>query len=304
MLDRLSVSRAVTTRHPDVPGVTFVASRPGLPRPHVGVLGAVHGDERCGLAVLERLIAHTERGDLVPSAGTWVLIHGNPDATTDGKRHTTGGADLNRLFDYAFVDELPEPRWSPEHVRAHALRPVLEDLDVLLDLHSASWPTPPFAIINDVPESAALARRLGFEFVTQGWSGPGLLMDRVTIGVLQRRGRPAISVECGAHTEEGTVDAAWACATRFLRAAGVLEGEAPEGSPVFLEIVEIISRPSENFRFTRPIRGLDRLEAGDAFAADRVAELRTREPCFALLPNDTVEVGRDMVFLARPVRDV
>lgn len=297
------MSRAVPKRHPDVDGVTFISSRDDdRPRPHVGVLGAIHGDERCGLFVVERLIDAVERGELAPTAGTWVLIHGNPDATDEAVRHTRGGADLNRLFDYAFERDLPEARWSPEHARAHALRPVLEDLDVLLDLHSASWPTPPFAIINDVPEAARIARCLGFDFVTQGWSGPGLLMDKVTIGVLQRRGLPAVSVECGSHGGDETTEAAWACTLRFLRATGVLDGEAAANDPTFLEIVEIISRPSEGFRFTRPLRGLERLEAGDVFAADRVAELRTREPCFVLLPNDTVEVGRDMVFLARPTK--
>ena len=288
--------------HPDVAGVTYVAASPDRPRPHVGILGAIHGDEPCGLAVIQRLRDEVERGALAPSAGTWVLIHGNPEATGEVTRHTRGGADLNRLFDYAFERDLPRSRWSPEHERAHALRPILEDLDALLDLHSASWPTPPFAIINEVPEAAALARRLGFDFVTQGWSGPGLLMEKVTIGVMQRRGRPGVSVECGQHRGEGTVDAAWDCTLRFLRAAGVLEGEAPEGAPTFLEIMEIISRPSPGFRFTRTLRGLERLEAGDVFAADRVAELRTRAPCYVLLPNDTVEVGCDMVFLARPAQ--
>jgi succinylglutamate desuccinylase len=289
------------TIDPDVPGVTRISTDPELPRPHIGILGSVHGDERCGLAVIERLVAAARRGEMAPTRGTWVLVHGNPDATALDRRYTRGGADLNRLFDYRFVDELPRERWSPEHERAFALKPVLEDLDALLDLHSASWPTPPFAIINDVPASAELARRLGFGFVTQGWSGPGLLMDKVTIGVMQRVDKPAVSVECGTHGEDATVEAAWSCTLRFLQAIDSLEGEAPRGEPTFLEIVEIVSRPSENFRFTRPIRGLDRLEPGEVFAADKVAELRVREPCFVLLPNDAVPVGSDMVFLARAI---
>ncbi|HJL17787.1 MAG TPA: succinylglutamate desuccinylase/aspartoacylase family protein [Sandaracinaceae bacterium LLY-WYZ-13_1] len=293
--------RPTVVPDPALRGVTRIAASPDLPRPYVGIVGSVHGDERCGLEVLERLTEAARAGELAPREGTWVLVHGNPEATEAGRRYTRGGADLNRLFDFAFEEDLPRARWSPEHERAHALRPVLEDLDVMLDLHSANEPTPPFALINDVPASASIARRLGVAFVTQGWSGPGLLMDRVTIGILQRRERPAVSVECGPHGLARTTEAAWETTLRFLRATGSLEGEAPPGDPTFLEVVEIVSRPSEGFRFTRPLTGLERLEPGEVFAADKVAELRVREPCFALLPNDSVPVGSDMVFLARRV---
>jgi succinylglutamate desuccinylase len=296
------MKRATIASSPDIPGVTRISSDPEMPRPHVGILGAVHGNEPCGMRVLDRIVAMAEAGEIAPTRGTWVLIHGNPEASVSGRRYTRGGADLNRLFDFAFEEDLPRERWSPEHHRAHELRPILEELDTLLDLHSASWPTPPFAIINDMPEAVALARRLGLGFVTHGWGGPGLLMDKVSIGVMQRCGRPAVSIECGQHDDPETIDAAFECAQRYLCATGTLEGEAPESDPTFLQVVEIISRPSEGFKLTRVIRGLERLEAGEIFAADKVTELRVREPCFVLMPNDAVPVGRDMVFLARDVR--
>jgi len=286
-------------KDPDIDGVTRIASDPTLPRPHIGIFGAIHGNERCGLDVLERLLERVRGGELAPSAGTWVLVHGNPSATEATRRYSRGGDDLNRLFDYAFVDELPVERWSPEHERALALRPIFDELDVLLDLHSATWPTPPFAIINDIPRSAQLARRVGFDYVTEGWGRPGMLMEKVTIGAMKARARPALSVECGQHDDPATVEAAWSCTLRFLAACEVLEGEAPEGDPRFLEIVDIVSRPSESFRFVREIRGLERLQAGEILAADRIAELRVREPCYVLMPNDGVPVGRDMAFLAR-----
>lgn len=291
---------------PKIAGITRISSASSLPRPHVGILGAIHGNEVCGLAVLRRLRERSEASELGPCAGTWVLVHGNPGASEQRRRFSRGGADLNRLFDFGFERDLVPERWSPEHERAHELRSVLEDLDVLLDLHSTTWPTPAFAIINDVPRSADLARRMGFEFVTTGWGRPGLLMDKVSIGVMQRRGRPAVSVECGQHDDPDTIEAAWGCTLRFLTATGTLAGGAHSSEekpdPTFLEVVEIVSRPSEGFKFVRPIRGLQQLEAGEVLAADRIAELRVREACYILMPNDNVPVGRDMVFLARRVQ--
>lgn len=283
-----------------MPGVTRIASDDRFPRPHVGVMGSVHGNERCGLSAIRRLHESARHGVAVPSAGTWVLIHGNPTATRQRRRYTRGGTDLNRLFDFAFEEELARERWTVEHERASALRETLEDLDALIDLHSAGSPTPPFAMVNDVPDSSRIASQLGIRYVVDGWAEPGLLLDRVSIGVSQRRGRVGISVECGQHDAEDTPVAALEIAQAYLRACGVLEGEVSRGETIALRITEIIARPSEGCRFTRRLKGLERLTAGEVFAKDRVVELSVREPCYVLLPNDGVPVGRDMVFLAQP----
>lgn len=294
------MSRPVVLADPAVPGVTRVAESDALPRPHIGVMGAIHGNERCGLGAIERLLAAFASGALAIPKGTLVLIHGNPEATAVGERHGAGGTDLNRLFDYSFKNSLAPERWTYEHHRAAALEPVLGDLDALLDLHSATAPTPPLGIVNTVAASLELAKRLGLPFVSTGWDAPGLIVNCVSIGALGRLGRPGVAVECGTHDDAASVDVAEACARRFLQALGVLDGPPPaiDDHVVHVRMAAALVRPSASFRFARPLASLERLSAGDVIGYDELSELRVRTDCRAVLPYEKAEVGQHIVYLA------
>ena len=289
----------------DVSGVFRVSISPDLPRPHLGIVAAVHGNEPCGLVALSRIRRAVEAGELDLRAGTLVLIHGNPDATAEGRRYTKGGVDLNRILDYHFVDGLPPSRWTPEHHRALALRPVLESLDAALDLHSTTAPTPPFAITSRLPSSRKLAEQLGLRHLTVGWEAPGLVSDRVMIGFLARRDVPGVGVECGQHHHPEAGEVAYGTAVRFMVAHGVVDppnATATTGRhspPVVVQVAEAIKKPSADFRFERELGGLQHLRAGDLLGSDRNLEFRLKHDGYVLMPNDGVPVGQDMLYLAR-----
>lgn len=283
--------------------VTRIATAADLPRPHLAVVGAVHGNERCGLFAIQRLHAELESGALELQAGTLFLVHGNPDATRERHRHTLSGVDLNRVFDFRFERELEPALWKHEHRRALALRPLLESVDALLDLHSASAPTPAFAIASRVAASAPFARALGLEYVTFGWDGPGLLGDLVLIGQLTRRERPGVSVECGQHDDEAAVEVAYRCALHALAHFGMLAASWPATTtpPEQLTLKAAIKRPSESFRFERPLRGMQRLTPGEVIGHSDHLWLSVRSPCYAIMPNDCVAVGEDMLYIAEKI---
>jgi N-acetylmuramoyl-L-alanine amidase len=79
------------------------AQRVGSPRARVKLLvvGAVHGNEPAGRAVVERLRR------VKPPRGTalWLIEDANPDGSAAGSRHNARGVDLNRNFPY---------RWGPQ----------------------------------------------------------------------------------------------------------------------------------------------------------------------------------------------
>ena len=65
-------------------------------RVKVMVVGAIHGNEQAGRAVVARLTrAHPPRGTAL-----WLVDDANPDGTAANARHNSNGVDLNRNFPY------------------------------------------------------------------------------------------------------------------------------------------------------------------------------------------------------------
>ena len=257
----------------------------------------MHGNEPCGALAIQRIAGLFESRALVPARGTVLLIHANPAATKVGRRHTVDGVDLNRLWDFGFCETLRPEAWSYEHQRALELRDVLGELDVFLDLHSAKTPTPAFGVSNGEGNVDVLAERIGISFLVQSWYG---LADKVIIGFLKLAGVPALSVECGAHRDPEIAEKAVAIAMSFLRATGAIEDGEPADVRELkrVHVVETITRPSREFHFAAPWKGFQRLESGTLLGRDRVTEIRVSQPCYAVLPNEEVEVGDDVVYLA------
>ena len=269
----------------------------------MAVFGSIHGNEPCGLRASERLQKELETGSLQLQKGTLYLVHGNPRATEAHERHTRGGTDLNRLFDYHFVADLPSDHWVYEHYRAMELKPLLDTVDAVLDLHSTTAPSPAFAIASPLPESQRFADALGLAYVTHGWDGPGLLGDRVVIAPLTRRGLPAVSVECGQHDQLEAIDVAYTCLRRGLDYLGLLpwpEKAAPIAC-TRLQLRAAIKRPSATFKFVRPLSSMQQLAAGDVIGRDEDMALSVNRNCYVIMPNDAVPVGEDMIYVAQPL---
>ncbi len=278
-------------------GVVRVSATEDCPRPFVGVCGSMHGNEPCGAQAIDRITQELREGMLQPGVGTLFLIHGNPEATSRGCRHTPEGGDLNRLWDFSFTESLRQEAWGYEHHRVLELKEVLGDLDVFLDLHSAATSTPPFAVSNGVPDVDDIAKRIGVSFLVQSWYG---LADKVIIGFLRLASVPALSVECGAHDDPEISDKAYRIASSFLRVTGaVLNGAEPKGNDVrIVHVVETITKPSTEFHFGSPWTGFQELEPGALVGRDRVTEIRATQRCYAVLPNENLEVGDDVIYLA------
>jgi succinylglutamate desuccinylase len=257
----------------------------------------MHGDEPCGALAIHRLAGDFESRALTPAEGTLFLIHANPVATSLGRRHTPEGEDLNRLWNFEFLDTLRQEAWGYEHHRVLELKEILGDLDIFLDLHSAKTATPAFGVSNGEANIDEVAAQTGISFLVQSWYG---LADKVIIGFLKLAGVPALSVECGAHSDPEIAEKAYRIALSFLCATSAVEDcRESNGTEVKnVHVVETITRPSEEFHFGAPWTGFQLLEPGTLLGRDRVTEIRVSQRCYAVLPNEDVGVGDDVVYLA------
>ena len=163
----------------------FVGLRPG---PKLIILGAVHGNETCGTEALQRLEREIESGEVCIEQGTLTMVPiTNPLAFQLERRH--GDRNLNRNMR---VSDNPQ---DFEDSICNVLCPILEQHDVLLDLHSFQAPGIPFALIGAsnntgdlepialAKQEEGLALRLGADRFVEGW------LETYAQGVRDRQAR-------------------------------------------------------------------------------------------------------------------
>ena len=146
------------------------------PGPRLLVLGGVHGDETCGSAGIERVLAELDSGALQLVRGQLTLVPvANPLARARLARE--GERNLNRSFRPAQLPADNEDRIT------NVLCPLLEAHEVLLDLHSFQSAGEPFAMIGPRNNSGTLEGQFDIWLVedTAGintpYSDKGVLMQ-------------------------------------------------------------------------------------------------------------------------------
>ncbi|HMR04756.1 MAG TPA: succinylglutamate desuccinylase/aspartoacylase family protein [Polyangiaceae bacterium] len=286
--------------HPTISAAWELSGDGSFTGPWVGVIGALHGNEVAGLEVIESIKTDADGFAKRLKRGTVVLVHGNPKATEEGRRYSKGGTDINRLFAYQWIEELAPEAWAYEHHRALELRPLMTGLDAMVDLHSASQPTVPFAICDGRPEGIALSQKTGCK-VTFGWDGPGMLMEHVSIGALVAKGRPAISVECGQHKGADTAKVAHDVLTRFLGGLGLSDHATAETAAESYELFGRLVKPTLHFELERDFASFDRLLAGSVLGHGDGVTVSVDRDAFLLLPTPKAVRGEDIVYLAHEV---
>ncbi|MDO5529537.1 MAG: succinylglutamate desuccinylase/aspartoacylase family protein [Paracoccus sp. (in: a-proteobacteria)] len=279
----------------------------GQPGPHVAVTALVHGNEPCGAVTLDWLM----RDELRPAQGRLSLGFINiaayeafdpeePDATR------WIDEDFNRLWAPGRLDD--GVRETAEVMRAREIRPWLDTVDLLLDIHSMQHKTEPLTIAGWQKRSAELARRMGTPPVIVADQGHAEGMRMRDYAGFSEDGsdKTAVLIECGQHWESASVDVAKAATTGFLRATGVVApdwGDLPAApAPELLQVTEAVTIETENFRFAEDWRGFERLAKGTLIGTDGRREVRApHEPTVLIMPSRRLWPGKTAVRLAHPV---
>lgn len=284
-----------------IPGVwTFTAGAPG---PHLALAALTHGNEIAGAAVLAEMLVAGIR----PERGRLSLIFANTEAflAFDPANPTATrylDEDLNRLWG---EDRLQSPRDSREMRRVRELLPVIESVDVLVDLHSMLWPSDPLILAADTERAIRLGQSLGTPRVTV--ADPGHIAGRrlVDHAHFTKPGGSgaAVLVEAGQHWEIATITAMATTARRALGLFGII-GPAPAPlpePPLLARVTETVTANSHSFIFAREFRGGEIIpKAGTVIAQDGVREIRTpHDDCLLVMPTPVAPRGHTAVRLAR-----
>jgi predicted deacylase len=286
-------------------GLAGVISHAGpRPGPHVALVSLIHGNEYAGAIVIDRLL----RDGLRPLCGRLTCIFANLDAFSqfDPAQPTASrfiDEDLNRVWD---LDVLEGPRVSAELDRARTLRPLIDTVDILLDLHSMLWPSEPLMLCGMTAKGRSLARRIGLPgliIADAGHSSGRRLMDYGAFADPASH-RSANLIEAGQHWLSGSVAITQAAVAALLHETGLLP--LPAGRPAMpvprlADVTHTINAATAGFAFVRQFRGGEVIaERNTLIAVDGLAEIRTPyDDCLLVMPSLRPSRGHTAVRLAR-----
>ena len=272
---------------------TFDSGQPG---PHTMINALTHGNEVCGAIAVKAMLDHGLR----PRRGRLTLSFANVDAyrrfdpaAPDASRFVD--QDLNRVWTPAILDDAS--RDSSELRRARALRPLIDSVDQLLDLHSMHERCAPLSVCGPLHKGIALARRLGAPawIVSDAGHAEGRrLRDYGQFGQADST-RNALLIECGQHWEASAVAVAKDCCARFLLVSGNLDaGDLPPGwlqphdeTPQVVRVTDAVVAHSDDFRFEAPYTGLEIMaDAGTVIGWSEGLPVTTPYPnCVLVMPS-------------------
>ena len=277
----------------------------GVAGPQVLVNALTHGNEFCGMVAATHLLDQGIR----PRIGSLTVSFANVEAylSFDPARPFESRQlvhNMNRIWSSAWLDGDED---SPELRRARALRPVVAAADHILDIHSTSQDVQPFWVYPAFARNGAVALALGRPAVhlvmPQGLGSGTPLIQHGAHGTADHHGA-ALVVECGQHFRQQAGALAIEVALDFLAHFGLIDREpAPVAvPPQRFELLQTWVVKDPAFAFTRPLVGSETFAEGELIAMDGAHEVRAPcANCTVLMPTREPIVGREGVYLARPI---
>lgn len=289
---------------------TFDSGQPG---PHVAITAIVHGNEPCGSLALDWMMRRETR----PNRGKLSLAFMNvaaheafdPDVP-DASRWID--EDFNRLWSPATLDD-PDRKLTEELRRAREVRPWLDTVDLLLDIHSMQNKANALTIAGLRPKGRDLARSVGYPDLVINDHGHAEGMRMRDYGGFSDPASPrnAMLVEAGQHWEAPAEGVAIETAIRFLRATGAVVADfaedwladRPAPEPMqFFQVSRAVTIETDDFRFAEDWSGLERLPEGTLIGHDGPTEIRAPHPeTVLIMPSRRLWRGKTAVRLAEPV---
>ena len=269
------------------------------------VLGAVHGNERCGPEAIGRLIDEVDKGAIALKRGTLQLVPvANPRAYEQGVRFVE--RNLNRQLYRKDVKTRYEDHLDP------ILCDLLDKTGVLLDLHSYTSQGGPFIFSggNNAKEFA-FAQSLGVSDFVTGWSeafgnADGSREGQGTTEYARLQGAIAVTLECGHHTNADAAGIGYRAILRALAHLGMLDpasaaaaaldpGKAPPNRR-YVRMKSVFRREA-GAELAKPWRHFDPVAAGEPMA--RLAGgnvLAAPEDGFIVLPKEKAAPGEEWFY--------
>lgn len=305
-VDLLPIDITAYTGNTAIPYVTTLDSE--KPGPHVLINALTHGNEVCGAHALDHLF----RNETKPVRGKLSLSFANVGAYETFDAANPGASryldeDFNRLWS---EEVLEAPTRSREHQRAKVMRPLIDDVDHLLDLHSMQTPSPALALAGTTEKCLATCGAIGVPahiVVDAGHAAGARLRDYQPFADTTSP-RTAVLIECGQHWATHSREVAIDATLRFLLAFGMIDPNqvAPTLSTTpppqrVIDVSDAVTVLDEDFHFLDDYEGLEVIaRAGTEIARDGARPVVTPyDDCVLIMPTRRTKRGQTAVRFGR-----
>lgn len=276
--------------------------------PTITVIGGTHGNEQTGIEVVKRMHAQLTSGDLRLAKGVLNLILGNPKAIDLNKRGSVPHQDLNRSFHLDLLQR--EPDGTYEDARARLIAPLLEESDIVIDLHATNKPSEPFlACLHSVRHAKAYKWFPCTKVLTDPnfvLGGTPVTTDEYT----EAHGGIGICYETGLAWDTSWAEDVLEHVKNLLKDQGLIEGAVVEGRTCeqeIYEIVEPIILTDKGFQYEPPFgeRSWDTFAAGAKLGVHGTNELIVAFDGVVVFPKaaEHWREGKPVGYLAKRVQE-
>jgi succinylglutamate desuccinylase len=292
-------------------GIDYVTTfDSGEPGPHVAITAVVHGNELCGAITLDYLF----QNDIRPLMGKLTLAFANHEAyhsfsADDPMASRFVDEDFNRTWG---LDVLEGERDTVETRRARELRPVIDQADFLLDIHSMQHKTPALMICGPLAKGQQFAKDIGTpEFIVSdaGHAAGKRMRDYGDFGDPDSP-KNSLLLEAGQHWEENSALVSVDTTLRYLKLLGAIDLEFGQDDHLELpddqKLIEVsgpITIKTDSFRFAEDYKGFEIIEdAGTILGWDGDEEVLTPyDNCVLIMPSKRLHKGQSAVRLGQIV---
>ena len=292
-------------------GVEYITTfDSGQPGPHVMINAITHGNEICGAITVDRLFkmnVRPIRGKLSLSLANVAAFLRFDPATPHTSRFVD--EDFNRVWHPATLDS---SRNSIELTRARAMRPVVDSVDMLFDIHSMHDPHGPVMISGPLDKGIALSKQVGLPqhiVSDRGHANGTRMRDYGGFGDPTST-KNALLVECGQHWEHAAANVSWQSTWRFLRVCDLVDRDLAESeidkatlpAPHVVRVTEAVVANHQDFVFADGLHGLSVIpKQGDLIGHDGgTPVVAPYDNCVLIMPTMVhVKPGLTVVRLGR-----
>lgn len=260
-------------------------------------LGAVHGNEQCGTNAINRVISMFDSNQITLKKGSVTFIPiCNPKAYEKNIREID--ANLNRV-----IDVYKKPN-SYEQEIATEIAAEVSQADYMVDLHSSYTDDAPFAFLDyDTIDNNKLVDASEVSYVVSGF--PEVYKDceieelSTETFANKKAGINGITIECGNHYKEESVDFATKVILNSLKKFAMIDGEFTcEAKAQNMHIEKVIVKKF-NGDFTNLYQNFDSLSKGEVVAQyDNGEKIIAEDDCVIILPNKDAHIGHEWFYLA------